>query len=43
MLYHNVYNLRRFQILIDTFESRHVESPSDTRIDKRKEIEKWVA
>lgn len=31
------------QKLIDTFESRHVESPSDTRIDERKEIEKWVA
>ena len=31
------------QILIDTFESRHVESPSDTRIDELKEIEKWVA
>lgn len=31
------------QKLIDTFESRHVESPSDTRIDERKEIDKWVA
>lgn len=31
------------QILIDTFELSHVESPSDTRIDERKEIEKWVA
>ncbi len=30
------------QKLIDTFESRHVESPSDTRIDERKEIT-WVA
>ena len=29
--------------LIEVFESRHVESPSDTRIDERKEIEKWVA
>ena len=30
-------------LLVEVFEEVQVESPSDTRIDERKEIEKWVA